>query len=61
MNGMELLYFLDFSKRIVVLDVLHFRYFCGKNGQNFLLLLRREIKLLAYRLSLCDGGPLLSK
>ena len=56
MNSLELLYFLYFWKRIVVLDCLDFGYFARKNGQDFLLLLGREAKLLCYRLT-----PFLSK
>ena len=52
MNGPELLNFLNFSKRIVVLDGLHFGYFIDKNREDFLLLLRRELELLRYTLSL---------
>src|SRR6266481_7385614 len=61
MNSPELLHFLYFRKRIIGLDGVHFWYFGGKNGQDFLLLLRREVKLLCYRLSLLHRGSLLSK
>lgn len=54
MDRPNLLYLLYFRDRIVILDRLHLRALIGEDRQNSDLLLRREIKLLRYRLKLCS-------